>query len=330
LKQEIHRTTFKEHHNTKTKFSSLLQSDGPLNENVVQLGRRLGGGAMGEVHECEITINNSSPPLTISAAAKKIFPLSNPELYQLIPGSTEHQRVIDDFLEEARLLQRNNHPNIVLSFGYASLANGRPCTLLMERATTTLQSILWPQGPTGRLQALKAKDVYWYGLDILSGLNYLHSQQVIHRDIKPDNILMFEHGGTLIAKLGDLGLGRQMDRSYLREVGGAVFYMAPEGFSRNPLFRTVSDIYSFGIMLIEMSVGQSPDILERSNDHIREMMGPSIFCEMALGTVQGRWQDRWTAAVALERLRALCNAVYGQCSHCRGEGRAVWGWNGLV
>lgn len=298
-----------------------------MSENIVQLGRRLGGGAMGEVHECEITIQ---PSLTITAAAKKIFPLIRPEAYELIAGSAEHQQVIEDFLAEARLLQRNNHPHIVLSFGYTSLPNGQPCTLLLERANTTLQNILWPQGQQGPLQALKAaKDVYWYSMDILNGLNYLHNQHVIHRDIKPDNILMFEHGGTMIAKLGDLGLGRQMDRSYLREVGGAVFYMAPEGLSRNPTLRAESDIYSFGIVLIEMAVGCSPDMSDRSEEDIRGLMGPSIFYDVAVGTVRAKWNQRWSAAVALDRLRAVRGAVYGQCGHCQGEGRAVWECNGM-
>lgn len=327
--QETARATFKHHHDTISKFSSLLQSDQPLHDNVVQLGRLLGRGANGEVYECEITIR---PSLTISAAAKKIFPLFNPELYQIVPGSAEHQHVINEFLTEVQLLQQNKHAHIVLSYGYTtSPANGWPGTLLLERASTTLQNMLWPEGLQGPLQALKeAKDVYWFGSDILNGLDFLHRQNVIHRDIKPDNILMFEHGGTLIAKLGDLGLGRHMDRSYLREVGGAVFYMAPEGLDRNPMMRTASDIYSFGIILIEMAVGRSPNIAARTQEDIRETMGQSIFCEVAVGTVRFKWEQRWSAAVTLDRLRALRHEVYGQCGHCQGVGRAVWECNEAV
>lgn len=289
------------------------------------LGERLGSGTNGEVHESQITIQQE-PPLTITAAAKKILPLTMPELFQLVPGSVEHQRTIDDFLTAVRLMQQNKHPHIVLSFGYTtSPSNGWPCSLLLERASTTLQSLLWPRGQKEPMQALKSKDVYWYGTDILNGLDYLHRQQIVHRAIKPDNILMFEHGGTLIAKLGDFGLGQQMERTFIHGMGGAVFYMAPEGLRfNNPMMRPESDIYSFGIVFIGMAVGCSPEIFERSEENIRDLMGTSIFCNVALGTVQAEWNQRWSAAVALDRLRVVRADVYRECGHCQGAGRAVW------
>lgn len=298
---------------------------------MVQLGRRLGSGVFGEVHECEITIR---PSLTITAAAKKMFPLTRPELYQIVAGSADHQHVIDEFLAEVRLLQENKHVNIVLSFGYTT-SNGLPSSLLFECAKTTLSSILCPPQPldsqhAGPLHALNAKDVYWYGLDILCGLEYLHSQHVIHRDIKPDNILMFEHGGTLIAKLGDLGLSRQLQQSYIHSIGGAPLYMAPEALDYKPKMFTKSDIYSFGIVLIQMAVGSLPNIAKRSESDIRRVMGLSIFCEVAVGTVQAEVERRWSAVVALERLKEVRRVVYSECGHCQGEERAVWECNGTV
>ncbi len=98
--------------------------------------------------------------------------------------------------------------------------------------------------------------------DVASGLAFLHGLEtpIIHQDIKPENILIDDHGNFLIT---DFGISRKM-RSTLRKqskrvsTSGAIAYMGPERFLKDPMAVKASDIWSLGVSVYEMLTGELP------------------------------------------------------------------------
>lgn len=107
-------------------------------------------------------------------------------------------------------------------------------------------------------------------IGILSGLDFLHSQNIIHRDIKPANILL--QGET--PRLADFGISRVIKSSSVsKNNAGTPFYMAPEAFDRKRNSQT--DIWSVGVMLYQMLTGKLPFL----SNNIAEMMAAIVLHE---------------------------------------------------
>ena len=120
-----------------------------------------------------------------------------------------------------------------------------------------------PQGSTSKLMGKMSEEQLWEFIrDVSSGLAYLHSQNppIIHQDIKPDNILIARNGEYVIT---DFGISSQA-RSTLRKSAlhlssaGAVAYMGPERFSKQYFSVKASDIWSLGVTIYELAVGDLP------------------------------------------------------------------------
>ena len=119
--------------------------------------------------------------------------------------------------------------------------------------------------------------------DVASGLTYLHNKDIVHQDIKPDNILVDNNGNYVII---DFGISVKARRTLSKSVknntfneSGTLAYMGPERFSRQPAPIKASDIWSFGAMLFEIITGYVPfgergGALQKSGAEVPEISQP--------------------------------------------------------
>ena len=142
------------------------------------------------------------------------------------------KRLLDErhaarFEIEGRLLSRLNHPRVVEVLGTVDDATGR--YLLMEWVDgEDLAHVLRRRGNPG----LPEEDVTRYALEAAEALRYVHEQQTIHRDVKPQNLMLSPDRGVVLV---DFGIARDLAAESATEGIGTPGYMAPEAFTGGPL-----------------------------------------------------------------------------------------------
>jgi serine/threonine protein kinase len=153
------------------------------------------------------------------------------------------------FSQEAGRLFLLRHPHIVDLLDY-TLFHARPA-LVMEYVPSTLQQRYQPEGK--RQQPLPAEDMLSYIQQAASALEYAHTNGVIHCDIKPQNILLNEHG---LLKISDFGIAVLLPAFSTRQgMGGTREYRAPEGYAGPQ-----ADQYSLAVTVYEGLAGHRPGL----------------------------------------------------------------------
>ena len=158
-------------------------------------------------------------------------------------------RIIDDFQREIKLLMNLNHRYIIKieDFGTVTDAEGVPSFYLTNEYV-----------PSGQLlgRDYQIKQIFQLGIQMCEGLRYLHSKGVIHRDIKPDNILLSE---GKIVKIMDFGIAKILgEGDPVSSVIGAPAYAAPEQIHHIGPVTERSDIYALGKTLYSMAAHKVP------------------------------------------------------------------------
>ena len=184
-----------------------------------------------------------------------VYKAYQPSLKRNVLIKRLHQKLVneadirDRFFREAQVCAKINHPNIVSVYDFSSSKDGT--YLILEYVSgNSLAEVL-----TGQPMALEV--AMSITLEILKGLKYAHDKGVIHRDVKPDNLLLSENG---LVKVSDFGLAVFEGAATLTQQGmvvGTPAYMSPEQASGKKLERN-SDIFSQGIVLFEMLTGVNP------------------------------------------------------------------------
>ncbi len=203
-----------------------------------QLLAEIGRGAMGTVYQ-------AMDPEIDRIVAIKTFSL-------LDAVSTEGQAFRERFAQEARAAGRLTHPGIVAIYDRGEEPTTNTPYIVMEYVAGQPLNVLMA-GSTVRLEERFALHVAKH---VAEALSYAHERGVIHRDVKPANILITEDGNP---KVADFGVAR-LDRSNLTlngEVFGTPAYMAPEQITGGTVDGR-SDIFSLGVILYTMLIGFRP------------------------------------------------------------------------
>ena len=165
------------------------------------------------------------------------------------------------FLREARLAGRLSHPNIVQVYD-AGDPEGRPFIVMEYVPGVTLAEC-------GQLPPERAVEL---GLQGCAGLQHAHDAGLVHRDIKPGNLLLREDG---VLKIADFGIARAAETTRHTQVGtilGTAAYLAPEQIAGEDATRA-SDIYSLGAVLYELLTGRPPYLFESLAELIERTPG---------------------------------------------------------
>ncbi|MBI3493324.1 MAG: protein kinase [Acidobacteria bacterium] len=175
-----------------------------------------------------------------------------------------HKQGVDfgELLREPRLLASLNHPNIVTILTAEKQEN--VFFIVMEFVPgETLESIIAREGALDLARALD------YTCQISNAVDYAHKQGVLHRDLRPSNVLVSENG---LLKVADFGTSRFLEiAAHGTTVIGSPPYMAPEQFHGKAVF--ASDIYSLGVSMYQMLTGVLPYDTPSPADLARLMSG---------------------------------------------------------
>ena len=203
-----------------------------------EIDKLLGRGGMGAVYRG--AQRNLERPVAI-----KILP----------PGLGEHDPAfVERFLNEARLMARLAHPNVVTIFESGETKNGQLYFVMELMQGTDLAQMIAQQG---RLTAELARSIC---LSVCDAVGAAHEMGIVHRDIKPANVLISSKG---VVKVGDFGLARLDDAalSGITRTGfmvGTPDFLAPEAQVGGIELDGRADIYAVGVMLYQMLTGALP------------------------------------------------------------------------
>jgi tRNA A-37 threonylcarbamoyl transferase component Bud32 len=160
---------------------------------------------------------------------------------------------------EIQLLATLNHPGLISlhDAGVHVFGDETRLYLVMELMSDPTLDVRMAEGP------MPAHDVASIGAQVAEALAYIHSRGVVHRDVKPANILISDVAGMAfhrVAKLTDFGIASFTGgQNYTAEgvLLGTASYMSPEQVSRGPI-TAATDIYSLGLVLLEALTGERP------------------------------------------------------------------------
>lgn len=216
---------------------------------LYQLGRRLAFGSMGEVWQV------SGPQGDVAIKFIPDF---------LMGDKTVAQRL----RREAETARKLVHPGIVRIYDFGEDL-GRAYLVMELLSGETLADYLDRQSivPIGEIDRIAA--------DLSEVLAYIHERDVLHRDLKPQNVFLTENGSV---KLIDLGVAKVLNEASMTATGthlGTPAYMSPESFRDSSAVTAASDVWSLGVLIYTMATGQMPFSGSSASSIITKIVNPN-------------------------------------------------------
>ncbi len=168
----------------------------------------------------------------------------------LKPNYVEQEKFVERFKREAQTAANLNHPNIVQIFDWG--IGDEPFFVMEYIEGNTLTSII------ANKRTISMNDILFIGAQVSSGLQAAHSKGLVHRDIKPGNIMITPEGKVKVTDFGIVSL--QNEESDITKTGsilGTASYISPEQAQGKPVSKE-SDLYSLGTVLYELISGRPP------------------------------------------------------------------------
>jgi eukaryotic-like serine/threonine-protein kinase len=204
-----------------------------------EIGERLGSGGMSTVYQATDRI------LERTVAVKV-----------LAEHLSDDERFVARFRREALAVAKLVHPNIVQVYD-TGIDDGRHYIVMEFVEGRSGAQILQRQGPLDFETAAEA------GIQACAGLDYAHRRGIIHRDVKPGNLMIVGgpvSGGEMIVKLTDFGIARAIEQTRITQVGsvvGTAAYLSPEQV-RGEEATPATDVYALGVVLYQFLTGRLP------------------------------------------------------------------------
>ncbi len=240
-------------------------------------------------------------------------------------------RAVERFRREARAAAALAHPNAVTIYDFVEEA-GQYFLVMEYIPGPTLKQLV------GQRRQLQAREAIEIAAQVCSVLQVAHAQRFIHRDIKPQNIMLVLNGGPssgiidrgVLVKLTDFGIVRVAEESGLTNSGivlGTADYLSPEQ-ARGETLTASSDLYSLGVVMFEMLTGQPPFVgptavsiamqhastnpppLRKYNPAI-----PPIVEQLVLRALEKEPEDRFSSAAEMQQALRNCARELARGNH---------------
>ena len=215
----------------------------------------LGTGGMGCVYRC------------VHTALQRPFAVK-----VLDPQIGRDPAVVESFRREAFASGQLDHPNIIAVSDFGSLDDG---SMFLAMEVLEGESLGARIDRDGRLEWSDAVEIM---RGMLAGLGYAHEREIVHCDVKPENIFLAHKHGDTFVKLLDFGIARLLDHASGDELShGTPDYVCPEQ-ARHETLTTACDIYSASVVLYEMLTGAPPfhgiDVMAKLYAHVYQPPPP--------------------------------------------------------